>query len=96
MKRPALLLWCRVKTDSMARPLVIPIPLYLVEDFLLAVFTVLRFAGRWLVWQQHLRQLQPVLRELPRLLRELRSSGAYTLVEISDPDQGTEVVVRLV
>lgn len=100
MKRPALFLWCRIKADSLARPIVIPVPLYLLEDFLHAVFAIMRFAGRWVSWQQKLGQygglVQQALRELPRLLRELRSSGPFTLVEVYDPDAGTEVILKLV
>lgn len=100
MKRPALFLWCRIKTESLARPIVVPVPLYLVEDFLHAVFSIMRFAGRWISWQQQLGEygglLQQVLQALPRLLGELRRSGTFTLLEVYDPDQGTEVVLKLV
>lgn len=99
MKRPALFLWCRIKTDSIARPIVFPVPLYLLEDFLHAVFAVTRFAGRWVSWQQlgeYGGLVQQALQELPRLLRELRSSGPFTLVEVYDPDGGTEVILKLV
>lgn len=100
MKRPALLLWCRIKTEAMSRPLVVPVPLYVAEDFLHAVFALMRFIGRWFSWQQQLGAyaplLQQVMQELPRLVGELRRHGAFTLVEVYDPHEGTEVVLKLV
>ncbi len=100
MKRPTFFLWCRIKTDSLARPIVVPVPLYLVEDLLHAVFSIVRFAGRWTSWQERLGQyggmVQQALQEVPRLISELRSSGPFTLVEVHDPDSNTEVVVKLV
>lgn len=99
MRRPALFLWCRVKTDSLRRPITVPIPLSLVEDLLLAVVRLLRFGGKWVSWQQmgeYGEVMQQVLQELPRFLQELRTAGPFTLVEVYDPKEGTEVVLRLV
>lgn len=100
MKRPAFFLWCRIKTDSLTRPIVIPVPLYLLEDFLHSVFAIMRFVGRWVTWQHKLGEygqlVQQALQELPRLLGELRHSGSFTLLEVHDPDSGTEVSLKLV
>lgn len=100
MVRPALFLWCRIKTDSLRRPLVVPVPLPLLEDLLHAVFTLLRIGGKWIPWQQKLGEyggpVQQTLQELPQLVRVLRSAGPFSLVEVYDPEEGTEVTVKLV
>jgi hypothetical protein len=84
----------------MARPIVVPVPLYVAEDFLYAVFVLMRFFSRRFSWWQQLGEygllLQQILQELPRLVSELRWHGPFTLVEVYDPDEGTEVVLKLV
>lgn len=99
MRRPAFFLWCRIKTDSRAKPIVIPVPLYLLEDVLRSLFAIARIAGRWMCWQDKLGEhgplLQQVLRGLPKLISELRWSGPFTLLEFNDPAAGTEVQLKL-
>lgn len=100
MRRPALFLWCKIKADSLPRPIVVPVPLFLVEDLLHAAFALMRMGGKWVSWQQKLGQygdlIQQALRELPRLVQELRYAGPFTLVEVFDPEEGVEVALKLV
>ncbi len=83
----------------MARPIVIPLPLYVVEDVLRSIFALARFAGKWIAWQHELGEygplLQQILRDLPRLITELRWSGPFILLEVNDPVAGTEVQLKL-
>lgn len=103
MKRPTFLLWCSIKPGFRQKRIVVPVPLPLVEDILQAVASLWSLGSRWLDRQEELRDfkefgplIKQFLQQIPQIVATLRQAGPFTLVEISQPADGLEVVIKVV
>ena len=98
IKRPNFYLLCVVKESSWKYPLVVPVPLFLMDELLDLTGYVLRF-------MRHKKMRIPtefngvkvddVIKVLRGSWREIRRAGSFTLVEVNDAD-GTKVSVKLI
>lgn len=101
MARPSFFLICSVRVPDWRHRLVIPVPLLVLDDLLQTGLSIWKLVSRFRPQlhdqlSQHLPEVRAALREVPQLMAELRHAGPFTLVEVNNPDEGVEVLVRLV
>ncbi len=86
---------------------VVPLPMFFIEDLAVAIVSVLQalLAIRPGLKRRLADRLPPPLQEwdipslistLREIVREMRSCGSWTLLEIDDPGEGVEIKIRLI
>lgn len=84
----------KVKVEDFKLPIVVPIPLFLLEDIVASMIYLYRIGGRWIPQvKEHLEKIQfgsytvniEDFLDFPvEVIRELRSLGRFTMVEVYD------------
>lgn len=84
----------KVKARDLKIPIIVPIPLFLVEDILASMVYLYRIGGRWIPQiKEHVEKIQfdsfavniEDFLDFPvEVIRELRSLGRFTMVEVND------------
>ncbi len=108
LKNRAFLMVIKVKTDDLRFPIIIPIPLPLVEDIIISICRLGRYGFKILPkLQKHFRfnfdeyhefwsikvKGEVILEAIIELVHQLQYFGQFTLVEVKDED--THVSIRL-
>lgn len=105
IKRKTYLCLFKIKTDDLPFTISIPIPLFLVEDFLLSISLLFRgFIFLTPKIQKRLEKriemelpfsLESIHPKLIQLFLELRSLGPFTLVEVEDGED-TKIYIKFI
>lgn len=105
LKRSSFLFLFKLKTDGLPFPLIIPFPLFILEDFLQSLDLLFKgFIFLFPHLHKRINHLKP-MKMLPLQLNEifpiikdllvgLRSQGPFTLLEIHDGDD-TKITIKL-
>lgn len=101
MVRPSFFLVCNIKVPSLRHRIVIPLPLWVLDDLLQAGFSIWTWVARFrpelpASMDRHLPGATAALSDVSHLFGALRQVGPFTLVEVDNPADGVRVSIKLV
>lgn len=101
MARPSLFLVCHIKVPDLRHRILIPLPLWVLDDLLQAAFSIWSLVIRLRPGltdgiDSHLPGMSSIVPDVGRLFSTLRHAGPFTLVDVDDPTEGVKVSIKLI
>ncbi len=101
MARPTFFLVCNIKVPDLRRRIVVPLPLWVLDDLLQACFSIWKLVARFrpelpASMDRHLPGANAALSDVSRLFATLRDVGPFTLVDVDSPADGVRVSIKLI